>query len=152
MDMTISRPRAAPGSATHPGTARYLLAGLGVALAALILVGADSVHAQYDRDGRYVPSPLGIPADPYARPIPNYSGKPGDNKGTPIWPRGAMPSPAPLPKMLPRPSTPVHRLPSRLPVAVSAEQCAEGWSQSVGKALGLTRVQFNRSCRRYQKR
>lgn len=103
-------------------------------------------YAQYDRDGRYVPSPMGVPADPYARPIPNYSGKPGDNKGTPIWPRGT-PS-APLPSMLPRSETPPHRLPGRLPVALPAEVCAEGWS----RALGLTRVEFNRGCLKYRKR
>jgi hypothetical protein len=107
----------------------------------MVPLGGGAV-AEYDRDGRYVPSPLGIPADPYARPIPNYSGKPGDNKGTPIWPRGT-PS-APLPTMLPRTEAPVNRYPSRLPVALTPEQCADGWS----KSLGLTKVEFNRVCRR----
>lgn len=116
-----------------------------VLTAAAALVAGQAV-AQYDRDGRYVPSPLGIPADPYARPIPNYSGKPGDAKGTPIWPRGTPSDPAPA--MLPRPPAPTSRLPGALPQPVTVlpltiEQCDEGWSS----ALKIPRVEFNRRCR-----
>ena len=56
---------------------------------ALLALGCTAwpAAAQYDRDGRYVPSPNGIPADPTARPIPMYSGTPGEAIGTPSLPR-----------------------------------------------------------------
>jgi hypothetical protein len=61
-----------------------------IALAALIAVERAAL-AQYDRDGRYVLSPMGVPQDPYARPIPMYPGTPGGAVGTPILPRAAIP-------------------------------------------------------------
>lgn len=115
---------------------------LALSYVALLAAGADPVSAQYDRDGRYVPSPMGVPADPYARPIPNYSGKPGAAKGTPIWPRGTPSDPPPA--MLPRVEVPVTRSTRNLPVVLDAEICREGWSS----ATGYARVEFNRRCRR----
>lgn len=119
---------------------------LGFVAGALALVaGAAHGLAQYDREGRYVPSPLGIPADPYARPIPNYSGKPGDAKGTPIWPRGTETKP--LPGMLPRPPPPTSQtsgtMPRTLVVPLEVEDCEGGWS----KDKNIPRVEFNRRCR-----
>ncbi len=103
---------------------------------------ASPARAQYDRDGKYVPSPMGVPADPYAKPIPNYSGKPGAGIGTPVWPRI---EPYQQPNALaPRPQVPITRRPSNsLPVKLDAEQCEEGWS----KSTPIPRVEFNRRCR-----
>lgn len=72
-----------------------LLAGMAVATPAA---------AQYDRDGRYVPSPNGVPQDPYARPIPMYPGTPGEAIGTPSLPRAAI-QPSPEVNRLPPPTT-----------------------------------------------
>ena len=57
-------------------TPKAVIAPVATALAALIAVEGSAL-AQYDRDGRYVPSPRGVPQDPYARPIPMYPGTPG---------------------------------------------------------------------------
>lgn len=64
-------------------------AAIGLALAAVIAVEGSAL-AQYDRDGRYVPSPMGVPQDPYAAPIPMYPGTPGGAVGTPALPRAAF--------------------------------------------------------------
>ena len=71
-------------------TPKAVIALVAATLAALIAV-EGSASAQYDRDGRYVPSPRGVPQDPYARPIPMYPGTPGGAVGTPIRPRAAIP-------------------------------------------------------------
>lgn len=117
-----------------------------IALATL-LAASTPVLAQYDKDGRYVPSPGGIPSDPYARPIPTYPGTPGGAIGTPIWPRG--PDIAPPPKVLQPP--PITSYPSSLPVPfvpLTLEQCDDGWS----RATGVSRVEFKRRCALLQKR
>lgn len=109
---------------------------VGLAVAAF---GSGEAGAQYDRDGRYVPSPMGVPADPYARPVPNYPGTPGGAVGTPIWPRGAMPPP---PAMQPRPADPPFAPhPSSRPLSKS--QCHDGWSPR----LGLGQEEFRARCR-----
>ena len=71
-------------------------------VAVAILVAATPAFAQYDRDGRYIPSPNGIPSDPTARPIPMYSGTPGAAIGTPITPRAEITPPPALPQPTPR--------------------------------------------------
>lgn len=114
---------------------------------AALLALATPVAAQYDRDGRYVPSPNGIPSDPYARPIPVYPGNPGGAIGTPIWPRG--PEIPPPPKVLQTPPTDrAVRYSNELPLPLmSAKQCRQGWS----RATGLTKVQFRRQCARFDR-
>lgn len=118
----------------------------GVALAAAIALAGPG-QAQYDRDGRYVPSPLGVPADPYARPIPNYPGTPGGAIGTPSWPR-AVPAPPPAGTILPRPVLPYGRATAPWPQPVLLRICREGWS----KSTGLSRVEYNRACRQTRQR
>ena len=73
-----------------------------IILTVVTLAAATPARAQYDRDGRYVPSPNGIPSDPTARPIPMYSGTPGSAIGTPIMPRADMIPPAAPPQPTPR--------------------------------------------------
>lgn len=99
-------------------------------------------HAQYDRDGRYVPSPGGVPRDPYAQPIPGYSGTPGAAIGTPSLPRSLYPPPSPPRSTFPspRPADPLIVYPSSRPL--SLEQCRDGWSQSTR----VTKVEFRRRC------
>jgi len=109
---------------------------------AVVLAGGPAL-GQYDRDGRYVPSPMGVPADPYARVVPMYPGSPGRVIGTP------NPPPAPPKLRVPEFGTrPVAPAPvesgARTFVPLSLAQCDEGWS----KSLGVPRVEFNRRCRR----
>jgi hypothetical protein len=112
-------------------------------LAALALFAAPGVGlAQYDREGRYVPSPMGVPADPHARPIPGYTGTPGGAVGAPIVPRGAMP----VPPAIPRPrSEPVDPPIVSLPRAIHlpARSCSRSWTA----ASRLSRAEFERRCR-----
>lgn len=109
-------------------------------LAALALcAGAGLAMAEYDRDGRYVPSPMGVPADPYARVVPGYPGTPGGAKGTPIWPRGDMPPPPP--SAGPRPYPPAYYPRGSRPLR--AAQCREGWN----RRLGIPQVEFRTRCR-----
>ena len=110
-----------------------------VAALAAITVGAS---AQYDRDGRYVPSPGGIPRDPYAQPIPGYSGTPGAAIGTPNLPRYLEGQSSPPRSTFPsrRPVEPSIVYPSSRPL--SLEQCRDGWSQSTR----VTKVEFRRRC------
>ncbi len=99
----------------------------------------DPVAAQYDRDGRYVPSPNGVPRDPSAQPIPMYPGTPGAAIGTPTLPRPPAPA-APLPR-LPEPNVgPFSTRPGRL----NRVQCAREWSAHTG----LTRRDFEQRCRK----
>lgn len=112
-------------------------------LAALIAaaLAATPALAQYDRDGRYVPSPMGVPQDPYARPVPGSSGSPGAT-GEPIWPRGAKPPPAQTFRPATPQTTPVP-YGSQLPPVVTVEQCKDGWSASTN----VPRADFNRRCK-----
>ena len=111
--------------------------------ALLLLAGSYAGEAQYDRDGRYVPSPMGKPADPYARPIPLYPGTPGEAIGTPIWPRDPQLRLPPVTTERPDTSPSVNSSGARV-VPLTLEQCDAGWSAD----LGLPRVQFNRRCKR----
>jgi hypothetical protein len=129
---------------TLPASHRLVLSAI---VLSAIALGTPAV-AQYDRDGRYVPSPNGVPSDPYARPVPLYPGTPGGAVGTPIVPRGAIAQPSPTPRLSPRPETSAPLYPRDLPVPLRVEQCGESWS----KALGMTPVEFRRRCARLQKR
>ncbi len=116
----------------------HLLAGMTVA----VIAAAGPAHAQYDRDGRYVPSPMGVPRDPYAAPVPTYPGTPGGTTGTPIWPRGTQPSPPPkVLEQRPMDVPPSAAVPTGI-VPLSLEQCDEGWS----KSTHVTPVEFRRRC------
>jgi len=107
---------------------------------ALALATTTGAAAQYDRDGRYVPSPMGVPRDPTARPVPMYPGSPGKAIGTPVWPRD--------PPLKEQPVGGARRydppIASPLPIPLSREQCEAGWS--VG--TNVPRVEFNRRCAR----
>ena len=105
-----------------------------------MIAAAGSSWAQYDRDGRYVPSPMGVPADPDARPIPLYPGTPGGAIGTPSLPRLAPPPPPAA--MTPRLTEPSTRSGSSLPVPFKVEQCSKDWSAS----MGMSRIEFKRRC------
>src|SRR6476660_5664693 len=62
-------------------------AAIGLALAAVIAVEGSAL-AQYDRDGRYVPSPMGVPQD-VCRPDPDVSRYAGrSDRDTPFTARG----------------------------------------------------------------
>lgn len=113
---------------------------LAVALAGLLIVTPSA--AQYDRDGRYVPSPMGVPQDPYARPIPGYSGAPGEPKGTPIWPRGAIPQPPELAPMKPGPGERIY--PRRDGPPRRVVDCRHPWS----KSMGIPRETHEKLCRK----
>jgi len=120
-------------------TPKAVIALVAATLAALIAV-EGSVSAQYDRDGRYVPSPRGVPQDPYARPIPMYPGTPGGAVGEPIRPRGAIPEPLvvpPLPRDIPQTSPLYPRF-----VPLSLARCGTPWS----RATKLTPTEFRRRC------
>jgi hypothetical protein len=115
---------------------------------ALAVIGlatvAFPVLAQYDRDGRYVPSPNGIPIDPGARPITNYPGTPGAAIGTPQLPRQLTDPPqAKSPPIVFTPTTPPRATtprPQIVPLTVS--QCEDGWS----RATHVTPTEFRRRC------
>jgi hypothetical protein len=114
-------------------------AAIGMALAAVIAVEGSAV-AQFDRDGRYVPSPMGVPQDPYAAPIPMYPGTPGGAVGTPILPRAAVPGTPvvpPLRRDIPQ-APPLY--PSFVPLTLV--QCGEPWS----RATKVTPTEFRRRC------
>ena len=119
-------------------TPKVVIALVAATLAALVAV-EGSASAQYDRDGRYVPSPRGIPQDPYARPIPMYPGTPGGAVGTPIRPRGAVPEPLVVPPLRESPQT--SPLSPRF-VPLSLAQCETPWS----RATRLTPTEFRRRC------
>jgi hypothetical protein len=114
--------------------------------AAILLIATGAAVAQYDRDGRYVPSPNGIPRDPYASTVPGYSGTPGGGRGTPTVPRGSIPE-APV-IVRPRSPEPQVRIFESMPVPLAIEQCDDAWS----KSLRMTRVEFNRRCARLRRR
>jgi hypothetical protein len=102
---------------------------------AILTVGAASANAQYDRYGRYVPSPMGVPADPHARPIPLYSGTPGGAIGTPREP------PLPPYRPLPGPIPPITSSPTgSRPITIM--MCNDGWS----RATRVSKAEFDRRC------
>jgi hypothetical protein len=106
-----------------------------------VFAATESARAQYDRDGRYVPSPNGIPSDPDARLVPMHPGTPGNAIGTPQLPRSAFP---PAPRPVPRESPQARdvQIPSyRVPLTV--KRCQGGWSP----ALGMARPEFTRRCK-----
>ena len=108
------------------------------AIVVAVMACCGAARAEYDRDGRYVPSPMGVPADPYARPVPLHPGTPGGASGTPIWPRGSVPPPL----VVPRPADPAAPLsPSSRPL--SKARCLDGWSTR----LGMGREEFHVRCR-----
>lgn len=132
-------------------TKTSLLPSLTLGLVTAALAAAPPALAQYDRNGKYVPSPLGQPADPYARPIPQYSGKPGAAIGTPSLPRAYETKPPPPPVLRREPEVITvypSQLPVRLPVPLTREQCEEGWSV----ATNIPRVEFNRRCARMKRK
>jgi hypothetical protein len=112
---------------------------VGLALAALI-AAEGSALAQYDRDGRYVPSPMGVPLDPYAAPIPMYPGTPGRAVGTPILPRAAVPETPVVPPL----QRDILQAPPlyRRSVPLTLVQCGEPWS----RATKMTPTEFRRRC------
>jgi hypothetical protein len=118
---------------------RRIVAPLPILLLAL-LAGLGPVQAQYDRDGRYVPSPNGIPSDPNARPIPMYPGTPGEAIGTPSLPR--MPT-------ITQPSYQTPRFPDARArpsgrVTLTPKRCRDGWSA----ATGIAPKEFERRCKK----
>ncbi|MGE0054352.1 MAG: hypothetical protein AB7S74_09095 [Hyphomicrobium sp.] len=103
--------------------------------------GLSPALAQYDANGRYVPSPMGVPRDPYASTVPMYPGKPGGAVGTPTLPRAYELKPSNPPDYTPRMAPP--RSGESLPVAVTIEQCDLGWTRETG----LTVKRFNALCK-----
>ena len=108
---------------------------------ATLAVGGLPTAAQYDRDGRYVPSPNGIPQDGNRAVVPMYPGSPGGAVGTPNLPRNAYPV-SPRSPMTPRIETSPTVYWNSLPRALKIEQCEEGWVKSTGMSL----VEFRRVC------
>ena len=112
---------------------------IGLALAALVAVEGSAL-AQYDRDGRYVPSPMGVPQDPYAAPIPMYPGTPGRAVGTPALPRAAVPETPMVPPLRRDNPQPPPLYPSVVPLTLG--QCGEPWT----RATKVTPTEFRRRC------
>jgi hypothetical protein len=107
----------------------------------MVVALTSPAGAQYDRDGRYVPSPNGIPADGNRASVPMYPGTPGGAIGTPNLPRNAYPV-SPRSPMTPRLETSPTVYWNALPRALKIEQCEEGWV----KSTGMSRVEFRRVC------
>jgi hypothetical protein len=113
-------------------------------LLAWLVATATPSLAQYDRDGRYVPSPNGVPLDPNAQLIPLYPGTPllpgqsGATLGTPraLNPPAAMPQA--LPPRLAEPSGSGSGL-----ARFRRIRCADGWTARTG----VSRMAFTRWCR-----
>ena len=112
-----------------------------MAIAAATMVYSQPTLAQYDKDGRYVPSPNGIPADPRASVVPLYPGSPGGAIGTPTLPRAMTPQVPSVAPLASPPTVDVTRDASRR-VVVTRKMCAEGWS----RATGVARSVFERRC------
>jgi hypothetical protein len=120
-------------------TPKAAIALAATTLAALVAIEGSAL-AQYDRDGRYVPSPMGVPQDPYTSSIPMYPGTPGGAVGTPVWPRAAVPETPVVPPLQPHiPQTP-PLYPSFVPLTLG--QCGEPWS----RATRMTPTEFRRRC------
>lgn len=118
-------------------------------LAICVVVAGMTVPAvaQYDAQGRYVPSPMGVPRDPYRSTVPLYSGKPGGAIGTPRLPQAYELQPNVPPKYIPRMPAP-QRYDGLPPVAVTLEQCDEGYSRDTG----VTVRRFHQICRGLRKK
>ena len=112
-----------------------------------LALAASPALSQYDKDGRYVPSPNGVPSDPTRSAVPMYPGSPGGTTGTAPLPRSAYPE---LPKTTvptqPRPYIPPGSDQPR--VFLTRDQCDKGWSPDTN----VPRVQFNRLCKRMKPR
>ncbi len=114
-------------------------AALTLLLAAAMASGA---LAQYDSQGRYVPSPMGQPGDPYRSTVPGYPGTPGGSKRLAPPSRGQQietPNIAPFDARLERPS-------STAPLSViypTRAQCEAGWSRD----SGIPKTRFARACK-----
>lgn len=110
---------------------------------ALLSFGAAPAQAQYDREGRYVPSPMGKPADPSRTYVPGYTGTPGGTKGYAPLPRIKEVQPLKVPQYDPR-QTPrtyyTEPLPATFP---TEEQCRAGWSRE----FAIPRSRYTRACR-----
>lgn len=104
-----------------------------------VLAASVPALAQYDRDGRYVPSPMGVPSDPNARVVPGYPGTPGGAVGTPAWPRDPDQRLAP---MKPRIGTDDPRILWPRTVPLNKAKCAAGWN----RRLGITSAEFEIRC------
>lgn len=119
------------------GIARTVLPAVVIGFAASL-----PAQAQYDSQGRYVPSPMGKPADPYRSYVPLYTGKPGGTKRQSTTPPAYELKPQPLPSF----ERPIKRrtygTPSQRPVPTLA-RCRAGWS----KDTGLTPAHFKRLCK-----
>ncbi len=110
----------------------------------LLLAGAHSASAEYDANGRYVPSPMGKPSDPYRSYVPGYTGTPGAPKRFAPTPRAFRVEP-PLPNLKRFEDAPERRINTApLPVVYpTAAQCKTGWS----RALAIPRTRFTKACR-----
>ncbi|MBR2534825.1 MAG: hypothetical protein IKE66_02010 [Hyphomicrobium sp.] len=116
---------------------------LSVCAALALIAGVAPVHAQYDRDGRYVPSPMGKPADPARTYVPGYTGKPGGTNRLAPLPQLREAQPLRYPKYDAR-QTPPANYTEPLPVPYpTAEQCKAGWSRD----LAIPRSRYTRACR-----
>lgn len=115
-----------------------------IATAGLVIVDGDRhmALAQYDSQGRYVPSPFGKPRDPYRSIVPLYTGKPGGSARLPNRPAAYDVKPPRQPAY----DQPVPRrrkgAPADQPIPTTA-QCRTGWS----KEIGVTRAWFKRVCK-----
>lgn len=111
--------------------------------AALALIASAPAHAQYDRDGRYVPSPMGKPADPARTYVPGYTGKPGGTNRLAPLPQIKEAQPLKLPPYDAR-VTPRTNYSEPLPVAYPTEdQCKAGWSRD----FAIPRSRYTKACR-----
>lgn len=108
-----------------------------VAIVAL-LVSALPAAAQYDRDGRYVVAPNGVPLDPNARLVPMYPGIPGAAIGTPLPARQPTTPTPDYPRAGVSEPLPTYRVP------LTATRCRAGWSPTTGTGRG----EFARRCKR----
>lgn len=103
---------------------------------------APAANAQYDSSGRYVPSPMGKPSDPYRSSVPGYTGTPGGTKRFAPTPRGFQVQPLKIPPFTPRQDrqTTTAPLPAVYPTRAD---CKAGWSRD----SALPKVRFARACR-----
>lgn len=110
---------------------------------ALLSLSAVAAHAQYDRDGRYVPSPMGKPADPTRSYVPGYTGTPGGTNRIAPLPQIKETQPLKIAPYDARQKTRIYNtepLPATFP---TAEQCKAGWSRE----FAIPRSRYTRACR-----
>lgn len=122
---------------------RTLFHAVSFCAAVMLTIASAPAHAQYDRDGRYVPSPMGKPADPARTYVPGYTGKPGGTKGYAPLPRIKEAQPLKVPpydaRQKPR-TTYTEPLPVTFP---TADQCKAGWSRE----FAIPRSRYTKACR-----